>query len=151
MSAARIVVVGSFNADLTAYTERLPRPGETVAGRRFVTGPGGKGSNQAVAAARLGAQVTFVGRIGADVFAPLALDLWRREGIESRFVVQDPEQATGVAPILVDDLRRKGFIHTANFSEEQACAPGFASQLTKVGKRAGPLMAFLAEAVGVRW
>ena len=100
--AAKIVVVGSFNTDLTAYVQRMPRPGETVAGDRFVTGPGGKGSNQAVAAARLGAEVTFVGRIGDDVFAPVGLDLWRAEGINTDHVVQDPDVATGVAPIVVD-------------------------------------------------
>ena len=100
--AAKIVVVGSFNTDLTAYVQRMPRPGETVAGDRFVTGPGGKGSNQAVAAARLGAEVTFIGRIGDDVFAPVGLDLWRAEGINTDHVVQDPDVATGVAPIVVD-------------------------------------------------
>ncbi len=100
--AAKIVVVGSFNTDLTAYVQRMPRPGETVAGDRFVTGPGGKGSNQAVAAARLGAEVTFVGRIGDDVFASVGLDLWRAEGINADHVVQDPDVATGVAPIVVD-------------------------------------------------
>jgi len=100
---AKIVVVGSFNADLTSYMARMPRPGETVHGRKFVTGPGGKGSNQAVAAARLGAEVTFVGRVGQDVFAPYALNMWAEEGIHTEFVVQDPEHATGVAPIFVDD------------------------------------------------
>src|SRR5262245_52132423 len=83
--------------------ERMPRPGETVHGRKFVAGPGGKGSNQAVAAARLGAEVTFIGRIGQDVFAPLALNIWKAEGINTDFVIQDPNHATGVAPIFVDD------------------------------------------------
>lgn len=101
--APKIVVVGSFNTDLTSYMERMPRPGETVNGRRFVTGPGGKGSNQAVAAARLGAEVTFVGRVGQDVFAELALNTWKKEGINTDFVVHDPEHSTGVAPIFVDD------------------------------------------------
>jgi ribokinase len=98
----KIVVVGSFNTDLTAYTERLPRPGETILGQKFVTGPGGKGSNQAVAAARLGADVTFVGRLGDDVFAEIAMKIWREEGINTDFVARDPETATGVAPIWVD-------------------------------------------------
>ena len=101
--AAKIVVVGSFNADLTSYMARMPRPGETVAGQRFVTGPGGKGSNQAVAAARLGAAVTFIGRIGQDVFASIALDCWKEAGINTDYVVQDPEHSTGVAPIFVDE------------------------------------------------
>lgn len=100
--AAKIVVVGSFNMDLTAYMERMPRPGETVNGDRFKTGPGGKGSNQAVAAARLGADVTFIGRVGQDVFAQAALDFWKQEGINTDYVVRDPDHATGVAPIWVD-------------------------------------------------
>jgi len=101
--AAKIVIVGSFNMDLTTYMERLPRPGETVHGRRFVTGPGGKGSNQAVAAARLGADVTFVGRVGTDSFGDTALRTWQAEGIDTRYVVRDPGNATGVAPIFVED------------------------------------------------
>ncbi len=101
--SAKIVVVGSFNADLTTYMERMPRPGETVHGREFVTGPGGKGSNQAVAAARLGAQVTFIGRVGQDSFGEMALRLWQAEGIDTTCVTRDPQVATGVAPILVDD------------------------------------------------
>lgn len=100
---AKIVVVGSFNMDLTAYMERLPRPGETVSGRQFVTGPGGKGSNQAVAAARLGADVTFIGRVGNDVFADSAINIWKQEGIHTNLVARDPNYATGVAPIWVDE------------------------------------------------
>lgn len=99
---AKIVVVGSFNADLISYLKRMPRPGETVHGDTFVTGAGGKGSNQAVAAARLGAEVTFIGRVGSDVFANLAYELWQAEGVNSDYVVQDRGYATGVAPIFVD-------------------------------------------------
>ncbi len=99
----RIVVVGSFNADLTAYVARVPGPGETVWGWGFATGPGGKGSNQAVAASRLGAEVSFVGRIGQDQFAAVALSLWKQEGVRADFVVQDPKHATGIASILVDE------------------------------------------------
>lgn len=99
---AKIVVVGSFNADLVSYMERMPRPGETVHGQRFATGAGGKGSNQAVAAARLGADVTFIGRLGNDVFANLAYEIWDAEGVNYDFVNRDSEVATGVAPILVD-------------------------------------------------
>ena len=100
--SAKIVVVGSFNADLTAYMQRMPRPGETVQGDTFMTGAGGKGSNQAVAAARLGAEVAFIGRVGADVFANIAYELWDGEGINYQHVGRDAEYATGVAPILVD-------------------------------------------------
>lgn len=107
---AKIVVVGSFNMDLTSYMDRLPRPGETVHGSRFVTGPGGKGSNQAVAAARLGAQVTFVGRVGKDMFGDTAIELWQREGINTHYVVRDPALATGVAPIFVEDRSGENII-----------------------------------------
>jgi ribokinase len=101
--AANIVIVGSYNTDLTTYLKRLPRAGETVSGDRFVTGPGGKGSNQAVAAARLGADVTFVGRVGMDVFGELALRIWADEGVNTEYVVRDSENATGVAPIFVEE------------------------------------------------
>jgi ribokinase len=100
---ANIVIVGSYNTDLTTYLRRLPRAGETVNGDRFVTGPGGKGSNQAVAAARLGTAVTFVGRVGMDVFGELALRTWADEGVNTKFVVRDAENATGVAPIFVEE------------------------------------------------
>lgn len=99
---AKIVVVGSFNADLISYMARMPKPGETVHGDRFVTAAGGKGSNQAVAAARLGAEVTFIGRVGNDVFANLAYEIWDAEGVNRDFVSREEEHATGVAPILVD-------------------------------------------------
>ncbi len=99
---AKIVVVGSFNTDLVSYLQRMPRPGETVHGDTFVTGAGGKGSNQAVAAARLGAEVTFIGRVGSDVFANLAYEIWDAEGVNRDYVIQDQDHATGVAPILVD-------------------------------------------------
>jgi ribokinase len=107
---ARIVVVGSFNTDLTAYMQRMPRPGETVQGHKFVIGPGGKGSNQAIAAARLGAEVTFVGRVGQDVFSEVALRMWNQEHISTRYVIRDAENSTGVAPIFVDDAGENSIV-----------------------------------------
>ena len=106
----KVVVVGSFNMDLTTYMLRMPRPGETVFGDRFVTGPGGKGSNQAVAAARLGAEVTFIGRVGQDEFGQTALNYWKNEGINTDFVARDPELATGVAPIFVDQSGQNSIV-----------------------------------------
>lgn len=100
---AAVSVVGSFNMDLTTYMARLPGPGETVMARKFVTGPGGKGSNQAVGAARLGAMVTFIGCVGQDSFGDAALATWEAEGINTEFVRRDADEATGVAPIFVDD------------------------------------------------
>jgi ribokinase len=96
---AALTVVGSVNLDLVARCERLPRVGETVTDATFERHPGGKGANQAVAAARLGAEVTFVGSVGADDFAPQALTGLREAGVET---VLHEGGATGVALILVD-------------------------------------------------
>ncbi len=95
-----VVVVGSYVQDLTWRCATLPRPGETVVGE-FVTGPGGKGSNQAVAAARAGAATVFVGAVGHDEFARAARELYRAEKITARFTPKPPH-ATGTAAILVD-------------------------------------------------
>jgi ribokinase len=98
--APRIVVVGSVNLDLVARCERLPRPGETVTGATFSRIPGGKGANQAVACARLGADVTLLGSVGADDVAQEALAGLRAAGVElSLTTAADP---TGVALIYVD-------------------------------------------------
>ena len=98
MSPPRITVVGSANIDLVARCERLPRPGETLTDAVFERVPGGKGANQAVAAARLGTEVRFVGRIGTD---DLVLRSLEAEGIDVSRVVRD-EGESGVALILVD-------------------------------------------------
>jgi ribokinase len=97
-----IVVVGSSNTDMVVKSDRLPGPGETVTGGCFAMVPGGKGANQAVAAARLGAEVTFVAKVGDDVFGRQAIEGYRRDGIRTDFILRDLEQATGVALILVD-------------------------------------------------
>lgn len=100
---ASIVVAGSLNMDLLIRAPRIPRPGETIIGGAFHTVPGGKGANQAVAAARLGTQVSMVGRVGRDAFGETLLGNLEEDGIEHDFVVQDGEAATGVALIVVDD------------------------------------------------
>lgn len=99
--APAVVVVGSYVQDLTWRCAAFPRAGETTLGR-FATGPGGKGSNQAVAAGRAGAPVLFVGAVGDDAFARVARDFYAAEGIPARFVAK-PKHATGTAAILVDD------------------------------------------------
>lgn len=98
-----IVEVGSLNMDLVVRMPRIPKPGETLLGGVFATFPGGKGANQAVAAARLGAMVTMVGRVGADAFGRELLTLLKEEGIETRFIGVDEKAATGVALIEVDE------------------------------------------------
>lgn len=98
---ARVIVVGSANVDFVVQTPHIPRPGETVLGRDFVMAMGGKGANQAVGAARLGADVVFVARIGQDIFGDQCLEAYASEGIDINFVSRDPDQATGVALIAV--------------------------------------------------
>jgi ribokinase len=88
--------------DLVVLMPAIPRPGETLLGGRFATFPGGKGANQAVAAARLGARVTMVGRVGGDAFGEQMLNIVRGERIGTHFIGVDPQNATGVALITVD-------------------------------------------------
>ncbi len=97
-----IVVLGVFVADTSYRADRAPRMGETILGNSFALGPGGKGSNQSVAAARLGAEVTIVTRLGQDAFADLALKSWADAGVKSA-VTQDPDSYTGAAYIFVEE------------------------------------------------
>jgi ribokinase len=97
-----VLVIGSVNADLVVRVPHHPRPGETVLGADLVVHPGGKGANQAVAAARLGARVAFAGRVGSDAYGPMLLDSLRGAGVDTALVgVSDG--ASGVAMITVDD------------------------------------------------
>ena len=105
-----ILVFGSINMDLTTYVPKLPRPGETLRGSSFITVPGGKGSNQAVACARLGAATWFVGRVGKDAFGPEVLEIVRKEGVDVSQVVTDPKNGTGLAVISVDDSAENSII-----------------------------------------
>lgn len=100
---SRIVVVGSSNTDMVVKSPTLPKPGETVMGGEFVTAAGGKGANQAVGAARLGGEVTFVARVGRDHLGEQAIAGFEREGIDVSHVVRDPDAPSGVALILVND------------------------------------------------
>lgn len=100
---ARIIVVGSINMDLVFRTHQLPRPGETRTGDSFQQVPGGKGANQAVAAARLGAQVSMVGRVGDDGFGQKLIAGLVREGIDTRFVTVTTNSSSGLAVIGVED------------------------------------------------
>jgi ribokinase len=103
-----ICVVGSSNIDLISMVPRLPKLGETLVGHSFHMGYGGKGANQAVMAAKLGAQVTMVTRVGRDVFGEGTLKNYQEQGIDTTFVLFDELRFSGVAPIFVDD-------HAQNF------------------------------------
>jgi ribokinase len=98
----KLVIVGSSNTDMVVRAEHLPLPGETVLGGKFIMTAGGKGANQAVAAARLGADVTFVARLGRDMFGDEALAGFQAEDINTAYIVRDDEEMSGVALIVVD-------------------------------------------------
>jgi ribokinase len=97
-----IVVIGSLNTDLVIKTTRMPAPGETLHGEDLRTIPGGKGANQAAAAARLGSRVAMVGRVGADQFGPHLVDNLAHQGVNTGHIRVDPGACTGVALIMVD-------------------------------------------------
>jgi len=100
---AKVVVVGSINMDLVARSARIPHAGETVIGGDFRTVPGGKGANQAVAAARMGAQVRMLGRVGVDSFGNQLLDNLSGSGVDIASIARDAQAASGIALIMVDD------------------------------------------------
>jgi len=116
----RIAVVGSLNMDLVTRTPRIPAPGETIIGHEFFTAPGGKGANQAVAAARMGARVSMVGRVGDDDFGNTLRATLDDDGVDCTYVFQDEDMATGIASILVNDAGQNSIV----------VAPGANAQLS---------------------
>ena len=121
MSSPRITIMGIFVADLAFRTSRLPVWGETVLGSDFAMGPGGKGSNQAVAAARLGAQVTFISKVGRDAFGQLARRTYAKEGIDTEFLYESADAPTGAASIVVHESKGENAI---------VVVPGACNELT---------------------
>jgi ribokinase len=115
----RIVVVGSSNMDLVVKSERIPVVGETILGGDFIMVPGGKGANQAVAAAKLGAEVFFVAKLGNDVFGAKSLGNFESVGVSTKYVTQTNEAPSGVALIMVDEQGSNSIV----------VAPGANSQL----------------------
>src|SRR5215468_6985489 len=98
----RIAVIGSANIDLTTFTSRFPKPGETIFGDSFDLGFGGKGANQAVASRLCGAEVFMVARVGADLFGPATIENFKKQGIDATHVKQIDGVSSGVAPIFVE-------------------------------------------------
>jgi ribokinase len=98
----RIAVIGSANIDLTTFTDRFPKPGETIFGQKFDLGFGGKGANQAAAARLCGAEVFMVARVGSDLFGPATIENFKKLGIDATHVKQVDGLSSGVAPIFVD-------------------------------------------------
>src|ERR1700727_1320122 len=109
MGKEQVVVMGSYVADLAFRTKKLPAWGETYMGEGFNLGPGGKGSNQVVAAARAGAKVSFISKLGRDAFGDLARKTYREEGIDTTHLLET-DSATGAAAIIIDAVRGENAI-----------------------------------------
>ena len=99
----KIVIVGSINTDMIVKVPRIPKPGETILGGKFSTAAGGKGANQAVAAARAGGDVTFIARVGNDMFGKQALEEFESNNINAKYIKTDNAEPSGVALIFVDE------------------------------------------------
>lgn len=121
MAKRNITIMGVFVADVAFRTGRMPKLGETVIGNSVVIGPGGKGSNQAVAAARLGGKVSFITKVGRDAFGDMARRLYRDEGIDAGCVFESRSTGTGAADIMVDETSGENAI---------IIVPGAAGRLT---------------------
>ena len=98
-----ICIFGVFVADLCFFGNKIPEPGETVLGNNYLVGPGGKGSNQAIAAARLDGKVNFITKVGKDNHADMAFSLYKEAGVNIESISQDSNLSTGVAGIMIDE------------------------------------------------
>ncbi len=119
--APGVVVLGGINMDLVTYSDRFPGEGETIAGERFLTYAGGKGANQAVAAARMGAGTAMVGRVGDDIFGHQLIEGLRSEGIDASRVYVSPGESSGIAVISIDRTGQNRIIQV--LGANSACGP----------------------------
>ena len=110
-SQIEVVVLGGINIDLVTVAERFPQAGETVVGSRFLTYPGGKGANQAVAASRMGAATAMVGKVGDDMFGPQLIDSLAASGVDVSRVAVEPGVSSGIAVINIDAAAQNRIIH----------------------------------------
>jgi len=136
--ADKICVVGSLNMDLVVRAEHIPVPGETILGGEFNTFPGGKGANQAVAAARLGGTVSMVGKVGKDKYSDTLLEMLTASQVNSTYVFQDKDYPTGIAMIIVDEAGNNSIV-VASGSNMQL-SPADIQQSEKVIKEASVLV-----------
>ena len=116
-----IVVIGSSNTDMVIFSGHLPLPGETIIVVKFFMNPGGKGGNQAVAAARLGGRVSFVARVGNDIFGHQAVENFVREGINVSCVSVDEQLPSGVALITVDEAGENSIVVASGANSAMHC------------------------------
>ncbi len=128
--APKVAVLGNINQDFVVRADRMPRPGETILGSDVKFVAGGKGANQAVTAARLGAEVTLIGRVGQDAFGPILLENLRREGVETRYIGLDDDVATGMAFIALAPDGQNSILSVGGAN--LACAPRYIDDATPV-------------------
>jgi ribokinase len=140
MTEKWITVLGSYVADLAFRVETLPRWGETRMGASFVLGPGGKGSNQAVAAARAGGRVRFISKVGGDLFGEMARRMYREEGIDMEYLYSTKEM-TGAAAILIDAAKGENAIVVV----PGACFGLTVEELNRAEERIGTSSVFVAQ------
>ncbi|MBV8682744.1 MAG: ribokinase [Caulobacteraceae bacterium] len=141
MTTPRIVVVGSYNRDIVLSVAHLPAPGETCLGLGRLESPGGKGSNQAIQAARCGANVAVVAAVGADAAGEEALQIWRESGVDSSGVVRLHDAGTGMAVILVDQAGENSIVVASGANER--LAPDHVRSATRLIEDAGLVLAQL--------
>jgi len=132
---SKILVIGSSNTDMVIKTEKLPAPGETILGGTFLMNPGGKGANQAVAAARLGGETTFIAKRGNDLFGNQMIGLLKKEGIDTKYIVKDPDLPSGIALITVDSEGENNIV-VAPGSNSSLVAEDIPAELLSSGKYA---------------
>jgi ribokinase len=135
MENRKIVVVGSSNMDMVVKTDHIPVPGETVLSGSFFMNPGGKGANQAVAVARLGGEVSFVSKMGNDIFGKQFSQLFSDEGIDTRYILSDEDLPSGVALITVDNAGENSIVVAsgANANLQSSDIDGALTQIANAG------------------
>ena len=136
--AGKVIVLGGINMDLVAVTQRFPAAGETVVGDRFLTYPGGKGANQAVASAMMGAETLMVGRVGDDIFGPQLLAALRSKGVDVSGVAVSPGVSSGIAVIDIDVSAQNRIIQILGAND--ACGPEEAGVIAAALDGASTLM-----------
>ncbi|MED5404832.1 MAG: ribokinase [Chloroflexota bacterium] len=143
----KLIVLGGINMDLVTFSPRFPRPGETVVGSRFITYAGGKGANQAVAAAKMGASSMMVGKVGGDIFGPQLLNGLTAAGVNVSGVATNPDVSSGIAVISVDETAQNSI--TQILGANDTCGTEQASTVKQELPGAAGLLLQLETSIGL--
>ncbi|MEE3247666.1 MAG: PfkB family carbohydrate kinase, partial [Chloroflexota bacterium] len=143
----KLIVLGGINMDLVTFSRRFPRPGETVVGSRFITYAGGKGANQAVAAAKMGASSMMVGKVGGDIFGPQLLNGLTAAGVDISGVATNSDVSSGIAVISVDETAQNSI--TQILGANDTCGTEQASTVKQELPGAAGLLLQLETSIGL--